>query len=197
MKVGIFGGSFNPIHMGHLMVGEGFRESLGLEKVYFVLARLTGEKKLGGGASDGDRLSLLEEGVRGNPYFEWSDIEIRGGILHTVETVRRIYVNWEDVERPIRMLIGRDLFEDLEGWFEVKELMEEVEIYVVNRGGGLEDDHGFLESGKVRLLELESEYHLSSRMIRKKVYDGESVRYLVPEGVRGLIEEKGLYRRVG
>ena len=193
MRVGIFGGSFNPIHMGHLMVGEGFRESLGLEKVYFVLARLRDEKKLGCGASDVDRLSLLEEAVRDNPYFERSDIEIRKGIFHTLETVREIYRNWGDVERPIRMLMGMDLFEDLEGWFEVKGLMEEVEIYVVNRGGGLEDRCGFLGSGKVRLLELGSEYRLSSGLIRKKIYDGESVRYLVPEGVRELIEEKGLY----
>jgi nicotinate-nucleotide adenylyltransferase len=184
----LFGGSFDPVHFGHLGVAETLCELEHLDEIVFVPAARSPHKS-DTHASGAARLAMLRLAVRGNPRFRVSDIELRRGVpSYTIETVRALRQRWG--ERP-RVVLGGDALLDLHAWHEARALLREARILVYARPG--------FEGAAARAAQLGLRYHpvgdwpLSSRDIRERARRGRSLRYRVPEPVRRYIEQHGLY----
>lgn len=119
MAIGVFGGTFNPVHMGHLRVAEEIREAFRLETVYFIPSHLPPHKDSGRAAVSGDRLTMLKAAIRGNPFFKVSDLEIkRGGVSYTIETLKKLGSRFDE----IYFIIGIDAFMLVDTWYHYEEL---------------------------------------------------------------------------
>jgi nicotinate-nucleotide adenylyltransferase len=214
-RVGILGGTFNPIHFGHLRAAEEVCEDLDLERMILVPSAQPPHKA---GSDDdpiapaSDRLAWTRLATRGNPRLQVDSIEIdRGGRSYSVDTVRAISARVS--ERPV-FAIGCDAFSELASWREPKALLELAHFVVMTRppalSGSLED---WLPDGVRDEIELEddglrgrhrsagtwirvlgvSALDISSSDIRRRLRSGRSVRYLLPEPVREAIERSGIY----
>ena len=215
-RVGIFGGTFNPIHVGHLRAAEEVREALGLERVVFVPAADPPHKR--GSAADpiapaAARLEWLRLAVEGNPHFEIDTLELeRGGRSYSVDTLRVIGARTAP-ELPV-FAIGQDAFTEMGTWRAPRELFGMAHFAVLTRPpfpeGTLADwlpevVRGELEvdpdakSAKhrragswVRVVEITA-LDVSASDVRRRLRDGRSVRYLLPEDVRLAVEASGVY----
>ncbi len=202
-NIGVLGGSFDPIHAGHLVLGEGVREGVGLDKVIFLPANIPPHKSaVGRMASPEDRLNMVRLAVGDNPFFEASDLEIaRSGTSYTIDTVRGLKRQYYG---GIYLIVGGDSVGELKTWKDARELMRECKLAVGRRPG--------FELPSAEELERELGVHgeellsnvvdipqvgVSSTDIRRRVREGKSVKYLVPDRVRAYIEERGLYRDAG
>jgi len=188
----LFGGSFDPVHYGHLMVAELLCALEDLEQVLFLPARRAPHKP-GAVASGPDRLAMLRLARRGNPAFAVSDLELRRpGPSYTIDSVRELGRLWG--ERPT-LLVGGDALLELDTWHEAEALLREARVVAYARPGA--------EAAAARARELGVRYHagllssLSSRELRRQARRGLSLRYQVPEPVRRYIESRGLYTRRG
>ena len=199
--IGILGGSFNPVHVGHLTVAEGAREALGLEKVLFVPANVPPHKDAVELAPPADRLKMVRIAVEDNPHFEASDIELqRPAPSYTMDTVKILHERLED-GAEITFIIGADSVAELPAWHRIGELARICTIVPVARPGvSLEDVPALAKSiGEGEALALSSRLihiplvDVSSTEIRERVRAGRSIRYLVPEGVRAHILARRLY----
>jgi len=208
-KIGLLGGSFNPIHLGHLVLAEEARGRLGLERVLFVPAYVSPHKQGKPHAPPEDRLRMVQLAIADNPAFEASDIELRReGPSYSIDTVQELRVQsggtWD-----IHFLIGSDSLAELATWHRVGELADMCRFVVFSRpeerGAGtprpqdaLERLRGTLSEEQVAAIAARSfEMPLigvSSTEIRRRVRDRLSIRYLVPEVVRRYIVAEGLYR---
>jgi nicotinate-nucleotide adenylyltransferase len=201
-KIGLLGGSFNPIHMGHLVLAEEARECLGLDRVLFVPNRQPPHKPMTEMASAEDRLRMVEAAIDGNPAFRACDIELRReGPSYSIDTVRELLDRSEGTW-DIHFLIGADSLAELPTWYDVAELARLCRFVVFRRPG---DDLGDLEPLKGVLDDEQIEaiaqrrfdmplIGVSATDIRRLVREGRSVRYLVPDAVRRIIEEHRLYQ---
>jgi len=187
--IAIFGGSFDPVHIGHLFIVEEARDVLDIEQVFFVPAYQPPHKNEAPQASAEDRLAMLELALQGRPGCSVLDWEIyRGGVSYTIETVERALNVFPRAAKP-KLIIGDDLCADFGSWEQADRLLDLVELVIVTRGGSVESD-------------TIKEYHLidnsplpvSSSDIRRRIAEGRSYRDLVPPAVFNYIEENGLYR---
>lgn len=184
----LFGGSFDPVHLGHLMVAELVCDLAGLDQVLFVPAWRSPLKR-GTTASAGARLAMLRLAVRGNPRLGVSDVEIRRqGASFTIDTVRHFAARWH--ERP-RLLVGGDALLDLPSWREAAALLREARLLVYARPGA-EAARGRAAALGAVYLDRVLSWH-SSRELRRLLGRGVSTRYQLPEAVRRYIAAHGLY----
>jgi nicotinate-nucleotide adenylyltransferase len=187
---GIFGGTFDPVHVGHLVVAEQVAEAHDLARVLFVPAGSPPHKQGQTHAPARDRLAMVERAIAGNPRFAASPVELEsGGPSFTIDTVRRLRA---DGAGDLALILGADNLIELESWREPAALLAEVELLVVERPGfdlGRVPPEVRARARFVRAPLLE----VSSRDIRARVQAGLSIRYLVPEPVRTYIAERGLY----
>lgn len=200
MRLGLFGGSFDPVHNGHLLLAECCREQCRLDQVWFVPAAVAPHKQDQTAASDEHRLEMLMLAVAGHPGFEVCDIEVeRGGVSYTVDTLRAIADEQPDAE--LFLLMGADTLADLVNWHQPAEVCELARPVVVARAGEPEPDYAALVE-VVTAERLESfrqqrvimpQLELSSREIRRRVAVGESIRYQTPRAVEKYIEAQELY----
>ena len=200
-KVGLLGGSFDPIHCGHLVVAEEARERLGLEQVVFVPGRRPPHKLDKELAPAAHRLRMAELAVEGNPRFEVSDVELRRDEpSYTVVTVEQLRAEHDDWD--IYFLIGADTLPELPTWYHIAELASLCRFAVFARAGEPLDDveplRGVLSDAQIaairgRCFEMPL-MGVSSTEVRRRVREGRSIRYLVPEAVRLYILEHGLYQ---
>jgi nicotinate-nucleotide adenylyltransferase len=214
-RIGIFGGSFNPIHLGHLRAAEEVREAQGLGEVRFVPAALPPHKDLAGLAPAADRLRMVQLATRGIPAFRVSDIEIRrAGASYSIDTLRAIGGELGAAGRMVLML-GFDAFRDLRTWKEGSAIFELTDVVVVtrppwpNRLAADEIPVAAREafwydsasesfrhrSGHVLTLQSITALDISGAAIRARLAAGRSVRFLVPPAVEAYIAERGLYRQ--
>ena len=188
MKVGIFGGTFNPIHLGHLVLAESAREALSLERVVFIPNGQPPHKSSAGLLPGSVRLKLVQLAIRNHPAFVASDIELqRGGSSYTVDTMRRLS---EQLPRArFFLLVGEDMLSvRWRAWSELKRLCT---IAVAKRPRAA----GRKERGVVHIpMPL---LQIDSTDIRARVAAGRSIRYLVPEAVARYIHAHRLYHRGG
>jgi nicotinate-nucleotide adenylyltransferase len=189
MKIGILGGTFNPIHLGHLILVEEVRQKIGLTKVIFIPANLPPHKDNGEIISASHRMKMIKLAIKGNPYFFVSDIEIRrGGRSYTIDTIkelRRIYPG-----RGLYFIIGSDLFKYLNEWKDLKEIISMVKFIVATRPGyPLDDIPDYMKTIDIRAVDI------SAFEIRQCIKQGHSFRYLVPEAVRQYIIRERLYKK--
>ncbi len=198
---GIFGGSFNPVHVAHLIVAERVREVRGLERVLFVPAARSPHKPRAPLAPAQDRLRMLELCLEGNDAFAVESLELeREEPSYTLVTVREL--RRRGTRDPV-LLMGADSILDLPNWWHAEELAREVPIVGFCRPGydleggweELTDRFGADWAEAVRRSMVEVPLmQVSATDIRRRLREGRSVRYMVPEGVLAYIEERGLYR---
>ena len=206
MAIGVFGGTFDPVHMGHLRVAEEVREAFSMERVYFVPARIQPFKRPGRGATADERVRMLEMAMRGNSFFRTSSVEIRrGGVSYSIDTVKHFARRFGE----IYFLMGMDAFSDIGLWKAHQELFLYADFVVMVRPGNRLS--GLPENllGKMRQLDASTFEHasgkkiyfhhitqldISSTRIRGLARMGKSIRYLVPHPVERYIIKKGLYR---
>ena len=185
--LGLFGGTFDPIHWGHLLMGEVARETLGLAQLQFVPARIPPHKQTQRVTSTAHRLAMLTLAIADNPGFALCRWEIEQvGPSYTVDTLRHMQAQgWG----PIYLLIGGDSLAGLPTWREPDEIRRLATLVVVDRPG-CEPAAG------VQVLD-SPQLDISSTAIRDRVGQGRSLRYWVPEAVRTYIADNGLYRTPG
>jgi nicotinate-nucleotide adenylyltransferase len=187
VKVGVFGGSFDPVHIGHLVVAEHAAERLGLEQVRFVPA---GQQplKIGHHAAAADRLAMVEAGIRDNPRFVVDPREAsRPGPSYTVETLRALAA--EAPGDALFFLVGADAARDIPAWRDPQGIAALAAIVVLTRPGASPPAHPLV----ARVVEVPG-VDVSATQIREAVRCGRSIRYLVPRAVEDYIVRHGLYR---
>ena len=190
MKLGIFGGTFNPIHMGHLLIADAAAEALELDRVIFIPAATPPHKRPPVLAEARHRLRMVKLAIHGNPRFGCSDMEMRrGGPSYSVETLRQLHHAMPRAK--FYFLIGTDSLNELHTWREASELARLCEFICVARPGE--------QMARPRLRGVcvhrlpGHPADISSSDIRDRLARGASVHYLVPDAVRRYIEKTGLY----
>ncbi len=188
MKLGIFGGSFNPVHHGHLIIAQRAVEALALDRLLLVPSHTTPGKKSAPMASPEDRLQMVRIAVRGNPVLKASPLEIeRGGISYTIDTVRAL----DRPGRKLFLLLGADSARGFPRWKNPREIAEICSVRIAGRpatpGAQMPKYIGRETGIPGPLLEI------SSTEIRKRVAKGLPIRYLVPDGVDRFVRKRGLY----
>ncbi|NLP14826.1 MAG: nicotinate-nucleotide adenylyltransferase [Clostridium sp.] len=198
-RVGILGGTFDPIHIGHLIMAEHIREEFKLNKVIFIPSGNPPHKKLQTVTDAEHRYNMVSEALKGNPYFEESRIEInRKGYTYTIDTLNDLKQQNKD---NIHMfyIIGADVLFDLLTWKDYEKVFKTCEFISALRPG--KDRDGFRERIKYLERKFSAKIHeayislieVSSTMIRERVKENKSIRYLVPEAVEDYIKTNRLY----
>lgn len=199
MKLGIFGGTFDPVHMGHLVVAEETREQLGLDEVLFVPAGKPWFKSEMPVTDAKHRLAMVDLAIASNPAFYSSDLEMaRPGPSYTVDTLELLHEKLGDSSQ-LFVVLGADALSELERWHQPQRILELANVVGVTRPSHRSVDLGELSktlgNARDRLSLLEGPLiEVSGTEIRKRIHEGRSIRYLVPESVEGYILEHGLYR---
>ncbi|MGC4106105.1 MAG: nicotinate-nucleotide adenylyltransferase [Thermomicrobiales bacterium] len=193
--LGIFGGTFDPIHIGHLAVAERACDELGLDGVVFVPALLPPHKPHRIISPIADRVTMLELAIQGNPRFSWSDVDMRPDEpSYTVSMLERMKERYPDTE--LSFIVGEDSLRDFASWHEPGRILDLTRLIVADRPGVDVDESIYAHVPRLRervvrfpapLLEV------SSTDLRKRVAGGYSVRYLVPTAVFAYIGEHRLY----
>lgn len=201
MRVGIFGGTFDPIHVGHVIVAEQVMGELGLARVVFVPGGIPPHKEASSvRASTTDRLDMVEAAVADNESFSVDTVEVDSGRpMHTVETVSILEERSPGDE--LFFISGADEVSNLLSWKDPDRLLEQVVMVAATRPGYDLSALGHLEAGLKnfdRIFPVEcSRVDVSASGIRRRMLQGKSVRYLVPEGVYTIICERRLYEGEG
>lgn len=196
MRLGLYGGTFDPIHLGHLILAEQCREAIRLDEVRLIVAGSPPHKPEGRTAV-GHRLEMVRIAIAGHPAFNVSDIEAnRPGPHYSVETLDAIRRDHPDDE--LFFLIGADSLADLPTWREPDRIARLATIVVVNRPGIAEVDPSRLPDfgpGAYPLAWVSiPPIGIASSDLRRRLVEGRSIRYMVPRGVEAYIEAQGLYR---
>jgi nicotinate-nucleotide adenylyltransferase len=196
MRLGLFGGTFDPIHLGHLILAEQCREACRLDRLWFVVAGAPPHKR-GDRTAVTHRLEMVRIAVAGHASFAVSEIEtMRPGPHYSVETLESI-----QRDRPgddLFFLIGADSLADLPSWREPGRIAQLATIVVVNRPSLEEVDPSKLPDfgpGSHSLMSVSiPAIGIASTDLRRRLAERRSVRYMVPRGVEAYIEAQGLYR---
>jgi len=215
-KIGILGGTFNPVHYGHLAAAEEVRDRLKLDRVLFIPSNFPPHKQDESVPSALQRMEMVRLATSGNTHFEPSDIEIeRGGTSYTIDTIKALQLAYPGAE--LYFITGLDTFLEIQTWHEWAQLLTLCRFVVLSRPGyrfadlmkidfvksaekelaGL--DRGDLLHAVIRspaftiCLEMIPLYDISSTDIRKRVKEGLSIKYLLPETVEIYIIKKRLY----
>ena len=204
-SVGILGGTFDPIHHGHLAIAEEVRERLGLELVLFVPARVPPHRSLEPGASAEDRFAMVSLAVADNPTFEVSRVELdRPGPSYSVDTVALLIEAERAAGRDPNLwfIASAEAIRGLPTWRQPERLLGMTRFAVVPRADNEPLDEAWLTSrlpaAAGRLVLLDGPLMLvSGTVIRARAAAGRSLRYLVPEAVARYIGDQRLYRRDG
>ncbi|MGI9188763.1 MAG: nicotinate-nucleotide adenylyltransferase [Longimicrobiaceae bacterium] len=188
MRLGVFGGTFDPPHFGHLVVAADAHEMLGLKRTLFVPAG-TPPHKLGRKLTPAAvRAEMVRAAVDGDPRFGVDELEIRrSGPSYTVDTLREL--RERDATCELFLLVGADNLEQLPGWREPGEILRLARLAVLARGGGSGGVPLYPDALEVPVTRID----ISATDLRDRVASGRSIRYLVPEGVRKIVERRGLY----
>ena len=190
LRIGIFGGTFDPIHNGHLIIAQLAAEEVGLEKVIFIPNKIPPHREEPFASPD-SRYEMVKLSISDNPLFEISDSELKKGERsYSVETIRELKTIYPD--KSIFLIIGEDTYHELSTWKDIGKLSEMVTFLVAPRPS-------FDKKGEVlpflRAKFLHTPYlEISGSQIRERVRERKSIRYLVPEKVEEYIVSHRLYQ---
>jgi nicotinate-nucleotide adenylyltransferase len=198
----LFGGSFDPIHAGHVAIAHAAAKALGADRVSFVPAADAPHKRGAAGAPAADRLEMCRLATSGDPLFDVLDVEIRrGGVSYTIDTVRELLAGPCRGDQVI-LLLGQDSLADLPGWRDAAALVALVPIATVPRRDAKEPPWAEIETAfgraaadgmRARFLRVPP-VEISSTQIRRRIAEGKSIRCWVPDAVADFVERRGLYR---
>jgi nicotinate-nucleotide adenylyltransferase len=187
MKIGIYGGTFDPIHNGHLILARDAVETLALDRLVFIPNVISPHRLRHTPAPAELRHAMIRAAIADEPRFEADDIELaRGGVSFTIDTVLALKEKFPPGTQLV-YLIGGDNFAVLEKWHRIGELKQLVDFAVLSRAD-LGAEHPFLK--------LERRIDISATEIRTRVAKGDSIRYLVPDAVREIIAANQLYKEI-
>lgn len=198
-KIGIFGGTFNPIHSGHLILAETAFDAAGLDEVWFIPSGCSYMKPQEEILPGQTRLEMARQAVLDNPNFKVLDVEVkREGYSYTCETFGWLLKNCPDTE--FYYIVGADTLFSMEKWKEPEKIFASSVVLAAVRGDAdmealyqKADDLCSRYKARIKLIP-SLQIEISSTQIRKKAAEGNSIRYLVPEAVRTYIEDNKLYR---
>jgi nicotinate-nucleotide adenylyltransferase len=201
MRLGLYGGSFDPVHYGHLLLAECCRETLFLDEVWLIPAAVPPHKQGRELAPAKHRLEMLELALAGHERIKASRLEIdRGGVSYTVDTLAAVRA--QAPSATLYLLMGADSLRDLPTWREPARICELALPAVVRRGGSPEPDFSVLAPlapadrlASIRAAQVQMPLiELSSTDLRERAAAGKSLRYRTPRAVEKYIETHGLYR---
>ncbi len=203
-RIGLYGGSFNPIHNGHLIVARDIAERINLDQIILLPASHPPHKDAGTLLDPAHRAAMVKLAIEGDPLFAFSDFDLkRSGPNYTIETV----MHFREVLGPdvaLHWLIGADSLAELITWRRVSDLVNACRIVTAGRQGCTAIDWtklaSVLSDEQVTLLKSgvlpTAQVDISSSDIRRRVSEGRSIRYLVPDPLRSFIDRNGLYRSI-
>lgn len=212
MRIGILGGTFDPIHLGHLRLAEEVGDDLGLESIYLIPALYPPHKEKRTVTSFPHRFAMTELAACESPLFKASDMEgRREGLSYSIDTLREFHRIFEK-NLQLYFIMGLDAFLEIDTWREYRQLFSYAHFVVIQRPGLpseklepflLSLNVGYRKTEENGPLQMTSGYsviykratlmEISSTEIRRRVAGGRSIRFLVPEAVRSYIMDKGLY----
>ena len=198
MRIGVIGGTFDPIHLGHLIVAEAARTRLDLSRVVFVPAGRPPHKQAHEITDPEQRLKMIQLAIAGNDRFGLSRVDLdRQGPCYTVDTIGLLQEAWGG-EAQIHFLVGSDSLADLPTWYQPQRLLRLCTVVAVERPGYTPDlarlDRRLPGASAQIVLLRAPTLNISATEIRERVRGGRSIRYLVPNGVGRYIREHHLYR---
>ncbi|MHC1694767.1 MAG: nicotinate (nicotinamide) nucleotide adenylyltransferase [Eubacteriales bacterium] len=205
LRVGLFGGTFNPVHNGHLAAAESFMDELSLDILYIMPNNAPPHKDGGRSCAPAvDRLEMTRlafSGISGRSVYV-SDFEVkRGGSSYTIDTINELRSLYEGRDYTIFLLMGSDIFVTMGKWKKPDEIFQSCVVTVICRGKGEEREHmedaasSFAEDYGARIELLQSSFlDISSTMIRERLEKGESVSHLITKNVEEYIKANGLYK---
>ena len=191
-KICLFGGTFDPPHIGHLLVAQTIFEAENFGKIVFIPTFKTPGKN---NITDiKDRLAMLRMAIISNPNFEISDLEIqRGGISYTIDTIRE-YKSGQDCDsRELHYLIGSDSLQIFHTWKDPREILDECQVIVAIRPGFRPSDISNWILRKVRFANI-PRFEISSSTIRSRWQENKTIRYMVTQPVWEYINDHGIYK---
>ena len=190
MRIGIFGGTFDPPHIAHLLIAEQAVQQLNLDVVYFVPAYIPPHKAHSGFASASQRWQMVRKAIAGNPKFRASDVELkRKGISYTIDTLHRFKERYP--ASALFLVLGGDNYRQFRLWKSPEEILDLATIVVYQRPGvrsqksSLDRTTVFLQGAML---------DLSSTLIRDQLRHGKSIKYLVSPAVEQYITARQIYK---
>jgi nicotinate-nucleotide adenylyltransferase len=196
--IGVFGGSFNPVHIGHLIIAEFVREHFHLEKVLFVPAKNPPHKESVDNQTSQHRYNMVQIAITDNTFFDVSSIELnRDGPSYTSDTLQELKSLCPG--KKLYFICGADSIVNIKTWHSIGSIFENADMIVVNRPDVNKADVKNISewlidryNASIRFYDMPG-IEISSTIIRKRIKDGLSVRYMVPERVLKYIQLHGLY----
>lgn len=199
-KIGVYGGTFDPPHVGHLIVAGDACEALGLDRLLFVPSAVPPHKRHSVEATAEVRMEMVSAAVGGDERFEVSDLELRRhGPSYTVDTLRTLRERYPGAE--LYLLVGADVVPDLPTWRAPEEIFRLARLAVLARAGDVGEHGGEGASegrGPIPFVRVPvTRVDVSATEVRRRAREGRPIRYLVTDPVRAIIEREGLYRAGG
>ncbi len=190
MRIGILGGTFNPIHLGHLILAECAFKSLRLDKLFFVPANISPLKSKRKLVSKDHRLAMLKLALRACRDFAISDLEIkRGGKSYTIETLQAFRRRFRLKKSQIFFITGSDSLKDLNRWKDFTQITKIANFVIAKRPGFSK----MKSSRRIQFIDM-PQIDISSSLIRTRLGKGKSIEFLVPEEVLAYIKKRRLFR---
>jgi nicotinate-nucleotide adenylyltransferase len=190
-RVGVLGGTFDPPHLGHLVLAQELAEELKLDRVLFIPPAVPPHKDLREVSSAKHRFEMTKRAIKGNKLFSVSDIELkRKGPSYTVDTIRELKKIYPQSE--LFFLTGSDILEEILKWKDPQEIYRQIKIVIGLRPGFDKIGPANQFAHKNQIIEITS-LNISSTLIREKIKKGKSIKYLVPPGVLDYIKDNKLY----
>ncbi|MBL7066565.1 MAG: nicotinate (nicotinamide) nucleotide adenylyltransferase [Candidatus Marinimicrobia bacterium] len=194
MRICLYGGTFDPPHLGHLAIAEYIRDKLNIETVLFIPAYIAPHKIKYSVSSVEDRLKMLQLAVSDHSGLQISKVEIqRKGVSYSIDTIRQIKEGMDIKSKDLYILIGADSFLEFHTWRDPDKILEESSVLVAGRPGF--DIREVSEEFRNKIQVVSAPLiDISATMIRQRIREGKSIRSLVPALVEDYILRKGLYR---
>jgi nicotinate-nucleotide adenylyltransferase len=196
-KIGLLGGTFDPIHNGHLIIAEYLYDELQLDEIWFIPTKIHALKENEYISSPEIRMAMLELAISSNQKFKCLDVELyRPGVSYTIDTLEFLLESYKGLVPKFYFFIGMDNVNDLPRWKNPEMILTKSQLVAFGRPGfkptdDVKDLLPHIQFIHVPLLEI------SSTLIRTRVAEGKSIRYLVPDSVSEYIKETQLYKSPG
>ena len=192
MKIAILGGTFDPPHLGHLILADTVIRELNYDKVLFIPSKIPPHKNISGEVSNEDRLNMLKLSIEDDKRFSFDDYELKSeGISYTIKTLNYLYENY-DIDGKIVLIIGADLIKDFHKWKEPEKISELANIVAVNREESDNLDKENIEKYNIKVI-IAPRIDISSTLIRERIKKNKAFRYFLNDKVYNYIISNKLY----
>lgn len=192
MKIAILGGTFDPPHLGHLILADTVLKELNYDKVLFIPSKIPPHKNISGEVSNEDRLNMLKLSIEDDKRFSFDDYELKSeGISYSIKTLNYLYENY-DIDGKIALIIGADLIKDFHKWKEPEKISELANIVAVNREESDNLDKENIEKYNIKII-IAPRIDISSTLIRERIKKNKAFRYFLNDKVYNYIISNKLY----